>query len=40
MLLLLPEAGLVPEQMSEPSGQVRTGKGKGAEPVPYADSAV
>lgn len=27
MLLLLPEAGLVPEQMPEPSGQVRTGKG-------------
>lgn len=39
MLFLLPEAGLVPEQMSEPSGQVRTGKGKGAEPVPYAGSA-
>ena len=40
MLLLLPEAGLVPEQMPEPSGQVRTSKGKGAEPIPYADSAV
>lgn len=39
MLFLLPEAGLVPEQMPEPSGQVRIGKGKGAEPVPYADSA-
>ena len=28
------------EQVPEPSGQVRTGKGKGAQPIPYADSAV
>lgn len=40
MLLLLPEAGLVPQQVPEPSEEVRAGKGKGAEPVPYADSAV
>lgn len=39
MLFLLPEAGLVPEQVPEPSGEVRAGKGKGAEPVPYAGSA-
>lgn len=40
MLFLLPEAGLVPEQMSEPSGKVRIVQRKGAKPIPYADSAV
>lgn len=40
MLLLLPEAGFVPQQVQEPSGKVRIDKRKGAKPIPYADSAV
>lgn len=40
MLLLLPEAGFVPQQVPESSGKVRIVQGKGAKPIPYADRAV
>ena len=40
MLLLLPEAGFVLQQVPEPSGKVRIVQRKGAKPIPYADSAV